>query len=502
MNVATMQSHDAQRPAGPLVLTIDIGSSSVRALIFDREGAPLVHTIAREPHAFRTAADGAVEDDAIALLDKVDRCVDVALRQAGPAASEIAAVAVDTYVSNVLGIDAGGRPLTPVYPYADTRNARQSQALREQLDEAAALERTGCLLRTAYLPARLLWLREADPRLSARVWRWVSVGELLLLRLFGECHVSYSVASWSGLLDRRALIWDAPLLEAVGIGERQLSPLADTSASMQGLRPPYAERWPALAQVPWLPAVGDGAAANVGSGCTGPDRIALTVGTTAAVRVVAPDVERVPMGLWCYRVDGRRALLGGATSEGGNVYAWLQSALRLGDEAEVERALAQGAPDGHGLTVLPFVAGERSPGYAGDVRATISGIGISTSADDIARACLEAVSYRLAIITDLLDAVLPGAQTVVVSGGAILSSPAWMQMLADVLNRPLLASNEREATSRGVALLALEALGAQPDLAALPLGAGRAYQPDPTRHERYAEGMRRQQKLYDALVKG
>jgi gluconokinase len=287
----------------------------------------------------------------------------------------------------------------------------------------------------------------------------------------------------------------------VGIGVRQLSPLADTSASMQGLRPPYAERWPALAQVPWLPAVGDGAAANVGSGCTGPDRIALTVGTTAAVRVVAPEVERVPMGLWCYRVDGRRALLGGATSEGGNVYAWLQSALRLGDVAEVERALAQGAPDGHGLTVLPFVAGERSPGYAGDVRATISGIGMSTSADDIARACLEAVSYRLAIITDLLDAVLPGAQTVVVSGGAILSSPAWMQMLCDVLNRPLLASNEREATSRGVALLALEALGAQPDLAALPLGAGRTYQPDPARHERYAEGMRRQQKLYEALVK-
>jgi gluconokinase len=484
------------------VLTIDIGSSSVRALIFDREGAPLLHTGAREPHAFRAAADGSVEDDAEALLDKVERCIDVALRQAGAAASEIGAVAVDTYVSNVLGVDAGGRPLTPVYPYADTRNAQQALALREQLDEADVLERTGCLLRTAYLPARLLWLRDSDARLSARVWRWVSVGELLLLRLFGACSVSYSVASWGGLLDRRALVWDAPLLEAVGVSERQLSPLVDMSAPMQGLRPPYAARWPALAQAPWFPAVGDGAAANVGSGCTTPERIALTVGTTAAVRVVAPEVERVPMGLWCYRVDGRRALLGGATSEGGNVYAWLMSTLRLSDEAAVERALAQGVPDAHGLTVLPFVAGERSPGYAGDVRATISGIGMSTTADDIARACLEAVSYRLAIITELLDGVLPGAQSVVVSGGAILSSPAWMQMLADVLNRPLLASNEREATSRGAALLALEALGAQPSLAALPLSTGRAYQPDAARHAQYAEGLRRQQELYAALVKG
>ena len=495
-----MGTHDAQRPAGPLVLTIDIGSSSVRALLFDRAGAPLLKTIAREPHVFHAAADGTVEDDPAALIDKVERCIDATLRQAGPLASEIGAVAVDTYVSNVLGIDSGGRPLTPIYPYADTRNAAQSLALREKLDEAAVLERTGCLLRTAYLPARLLWLHEGDGRLLARVWRWVSAGELLLMRLFGECHVSYSVASWSGLLDRRALVWDAPLLEAVGISERQLSPLADASAPMRGLRAPYAARWPALANVPWFPAIGDGAAANVGSGCTGPDRMALTVGTTAAVRVAAPNVARVPMGLWCYRVDGRRALLGGATSEGGNVYAWLMSTLRLSDEAAVERALASGAPDGHGLTVLPFVAGERSPGYAGDVHATISGIGMSTTADDIARACLEAVSYRLAIIANLLAEVLPGAQTVVVSGGAILSSPAWMQMLADALNRPLLASNEREATSRGVALLALEALGVQSDLAALPLGTGRAYQPDAARHERYAAGLRRQQELYAALI--
>ncbi|MBC8077717.1 MAG: carbohydrate kinase, partial [Chloroflexales bacterium] len=162
-----MLSHDAQRPEGPLVLTIDIGSSSVRALLFDRNGAPLLHTIAREPHAFRTAADGTVEDDAAALLDKVEGCIDATLRQAGAAAAEIGAVAVDTYVSNMLGIDAGARPLTPIYPYADTRNAPQALALRQQLDEAAVLERTGCLLRTAYLPARLLWLRESDPGLSA-----------------------------------------------------------------------------------------------------------------------------------------------------------------------------------------------------------------------------------------------------------------------------------------------------------------------------------------------
>jgi gluconokinase len=496
-----MPSHETRRVPTPLVLAIDIGSSSTRALLFDGAGAPLLHTLTREPHNFRSSPDGSVEDDPEQLLARVERCIDGALKQAGALAEQIGAVALDTYVSNLLGVDASGRPLTPIYPYADTRNDQAAAELRERLDEAAVLERTGCLLRTAYLPARLLWLQQRDRRLFGRVWRWVSVAELLLLRLFGQAHVGYSVASWGGLLDRRALTWDAPLLEALGMEAGKLSPLADAGEAMRGLRPPYAARWPALAQVPWYPALGDGAAANLGSGCTTPDRIALTIGTTGALRAVAPVVERVPWGLWCYRVDGRRALLGGATSEGGNVFAWLGGVLRLGDSAAVERALAAGEPDGHGLTVLPFLAGERSPGYAGDVRASIVGLSLNTSANDIVRACLEAVAYRLVLIARLLDSVLPGTQTFVASGGALLSSPAWMQMLADVLGQPLLASNESEATSRGAALLALEVLGALPSLDKLPLSTDRTYQPDKTRHERYMPGLQRQLELYKSLVK-
>ena len=106
----------------------------------------------------------------------------------------------------------------------------------------------------------------------------------------------------------------------------------------------------------------------------------------------------MPAGLWCYRVDRRRALLGGATSEGGNVYGWMQDTLKLGEPDAIERALAQLPPDGHGLTVLPFLAGERSPGWAGDVRATISGLGLNTTPIEMLQAGLEAVAYRFALI--------------------------------------------------------------------------------------------------------
>jgi gluconokinase len=489
----------------PLILAIDVGTSSVRGLLFDRHARMVDGVAAQERYAVRTTTDGAAEDDPDAALERIARCVDAVLAQAGPLAQGIGGVSVDTLVSNILAIDEAGRPLTPLITYADTRNDSDADALRRRLDEREVHDRTGCMLRTSYWPARLAWFRRTQPEVWRAAARWITLGEYLELRLFGQCRVSYSVASWSGLLDRRRLVWDAPLLAELGLAEDQLSPLVDGDAPLAGLTGApqgrsYAARWPALRAVPWFPAVGDGAAANVGSGCTGHDRIALTVGTTGAVRAIQADVPRVPAGLWCYRVDRQRALLGGATSEGGNVYAWLRQTLRLGEPDAIERALAELPPDGHGLTVLPFLAGERSPGWAGDVKATITGLALSTTPMEILRACLEAVAYRFALIEERLCGRGDCAHRLIASGGALLSSPAWMQIVADVLGRPVVASAEPEATSRGTALLALAALGAIPSIEAAPAADGAVYEPDQARHERYQEAIARQQRLYRALI--
>jgi gluconokinase len=328
----------------------------------------------------------------------------------------------------------------------------------------------------------------------------MTLGEYLELRLFGQARVSLSVASWSGLLDRHRLAWDGPLLEALALPEERLSPLVDRDAPLHGLSASYAARWPALRDVPWFPAVGDGAAANIGSGATGDGRIALTVGTSGAMRVVRKEVVAVPPGLWSYRVDRRHALLGGATSEGGNVYDWLRQSLRLSEREALEAALAATEPDGHGLTVLPFVAGERSPGWAGNARATIHGVTVATTPLDILRASFEAIAYRFALIGERM-AFDPGADyRLVASGSALLRSPGWMQIFADVLGKPVVASAETEATSRGAAILALHALGEIPSLDALPAADGASYQPDAVRHARYRAAIARQQWLYERLI--
>src|SRR5690606_25532531 len=139
----------------------------------------------------------------------------------------------------------------------------------------------------------------------------------------------------------------------------QLPPLVDLAQRPATLLPEWRERWPILAAARWPPAVGDGAAANVGSGAVGDGRVALTIGTTGAMRVIVPaSLPTVPDGLWLYRVTAGQGLLGGATTEGGNLLVWLRATLQLPELDALEREMAGRTPATHGLAMLPFIAGE------------------------------------------------------------------------------------------------------------------------------------------------
>jgi gluconokinase len=259
-----------------------------------------------------------------------------------------------------------------------------------------------------------------------------------------------------------------------------------------------------LKDVPWLPALGDGACSNVGAGCAAPDRFAAMIGTSAAERVVLATEQQfqIPWGVWCYRVDERRAILGGAFNDGGSLFAWLRATLRLPSLAAAEAELVSMVPDGHGLTVLPFWGGERSTGWADDARGAVVGLRLHSQPIDILRACLEAVALRFGELDRILIAAMPETREVVGTGGALLHSKAWMQILADVLGRPVLASSEAEASSRGAALLALETLGLlEKPLQEMRSPIRRRFEPVPAHTERYQAAAERQRQLYASLIR-
>ena len=225
------------------------------------------------------------------------------------------------------------------------------------------------------------------------------------------------------------------------------------------------------------------------------------MGTPWAMRVTLTGAPPPPpSGLWLYRIDRRRTLLGGATTEGGNVYRWLHETLRLPPPEELEKELANLPPAAHGLTVLPFLSGERAPGWRDDARAAILGLSLHTRPVDIARAALEGVAYRFALIHRRLAPHLPAKHRIIAGGGAVLRSPAWLQILADVLGRPIVTLAEPEVTARGAALLALEALGVIPNVASLSPAIGQTYTPNPNHHARYRQAIEAQEEAYRRLI--
>jgi gluconokinase len=489
------------------VLALDIGTSSTRAMLFDRAGRAVEGIDARQTNAIEVGLDGAFETGPEALLEQVFTCIDECLARAGaglPGArltGAIQAVCGCTFVSNVMGVDGQGRAVTPLVLYGDTRAAPQAAALRALLDETDFHQRTGTRFHASYLPARLLWWQQEKPEEFQQAARWITFGEYLLARLFGEAAASTSVASWTGLLERTTLDWDEALLRSLPVEREGLSRLVDASFSWRGLRSDFARRWPALADIPWFPPIGDGAAANLGSGCTSPARVAISMGTSSAVRtVIEGPGGTLPPGLWCYRVDRRRSLLGGAMTEGGSVYAWLKRTLNLEGIEDLDAALAAMEPNAHGLTFLPLISGERSPGWVSEARGVLSGISIATTPLDLLRAGLEGVACRIALVYGLLRPALPANSQIIASGGAIQNAPAWQQILADALNRPVHLSRVPETSTRGAALLALETLGAIEDLADLPDFSELAAEPIPERQAQYQELISRLRLLYEKVI--
>jgi len=479
------------------VLSVDVGSSSVRAEIYDGSGSREKGTETKLDYELEYTRGGGVTKDADDLLELVVRAIDGTLEKAGDA--PLAGVAMSTFWHSVLGLDREGRPTTPILTWADRRGAGAARMLRESLDDAAVHSRTGCVLHSSYWPAKLLWLSRERSEAFERTERWVSPADYFYFRFFGEPRVGTSMASATGLFDQNRMKWDAELIEGLPLEQAQLSPISDEP--LQGLDDEWAVRWPALRGIPWFPAAGDGACSNVGSGCTRDDRLALMVGTSGAMRVLwkAQSVE-IPDGPWCYRADGTRFVLGGALSDGGNLVEWLRRTLRLPQPEETERLLLEMKPDSHGLTFLPLLAGERGPGWADQANGTIAGLSMSNTPVEILRSAMEAVALRFALIAQMIEAASPGEKEVVATGGGLLGSRAWTGIMADALGKTITASGVKEASSRGAALLALERLGTlEIEDAEAPLG--ETFEPDPTRHEAYTEALARQRMLYDAVLK-
>ena len=476
----------------PLVLGLDIGTSGVRAGLFDERANEIAGVrINREATDFTELNPDSLVAEVTAAIDQlVAKHSDIA---------KIELISISAFWHSLMGIDESGSPTTPLLTWADTRATQIAKSFRAEFNESEIHLRTGCRFHSSYWPAKLRWLQTERTDAYVRTKQWIGFAEYLCLQLFGYRIASISMASATGLLNQKKCDWDWEFVSALGVARESLPEVREKIDLPLSRK--FIDRWPALIDAKLRAVLGDGAANNVGGGCSSADKVALMVGTSGAMRVVVHGnpPERLASSLWSYRIDERRVVIGGALSDGGGLYHWLTDTLAIEDRRRFEKELEALTPDAHGLTILPFWSGERSTGWTGDARGAILGLTQRTTPVEIVRSAMEAIAYRFALISSALKEVAPDAK-VIATGNALRSSPVWSQILADVLGERVLIGGSPEASIRGAALLALEAVGKIGSIEEDTVPIEQVFEPDLSRHELYKRGLARQEQYYRLLM--
>lgn len=480
----------------PLVVGLDVGSTASRGCVYDATGRPLAGPNgtyrSKVEHRFTTGADGTSTIDADQVVAELTQVLDTVMG-APEVDGRVVAVALDTFSASLVGVDAAGQAVTPCFTYADSRCAHEVHELRGELDEVQVQQLTGTRLHNSYLAPRLRWLGRTGG--DRGVARWMSLGEYAHERLLGVSAAGVSVAAWTGLLDRHTGTWAPMMLQAAGVDVEAFNPVHTPAQVLRPSTPFVATRWPGLAQAVWLPPIADGFAANLGAGVADPSSAVLSTATSGAVRVLLDEVpERVPLGLWCYRVDERRSLLGGAINDVGRAIDWLRTTLDLppGQDA---LALTE-SPRATTPLVLPFLSGERSTGWQARARAVFAGVSAGSGPLDLWRGGVEGIALTYARVAAQLGTQTTLAQ-VRVGGSVQQGLPEILSVLADVLGLPATPVTIKRMTLHGTALHALEVVA--PDVERAPVDTAPTREPDPAHVEHYRSRLVEFEEMYRRL---
>jgi len=488
--------------SSPLVIGLDVGTTACKALAVAGDGRVVASAAAEYPlHAPQA---GWAEQD----VDGIWRGVCAALREltAKVDAGRLTGLALSGAMHSVLPVDDAGNPLRNAMTWADNRAFDEARLLRESPATVSFYSRTGCPVQWLYLPAKLRWLARHDRAAFDGAARFVAIKDFIVHRLNGKWATDICLASGSGLLDLRSHTWHDDALAAAGISAARLPALVEPHAVIGHITASAAQATGLPDGLPVMPGGGDGGMANIGAGAAEPGGVVVTVGTSGAVRVTT-DAPRLDarQRTWCYVLTKDRWYAGGAINNGGlavdAVRRLLYADLPKEKGFELLFAEADGiAPDADGPLILPYFAGERSPHWRPDLKASLHGLTHSHERAHVARAVLEGVAFCLA---DVWEAVAergsqvpssefgvrssefgvrsyssgadvfptrnsePGTRTfsgpVLLTGG-ITRSRIWSQVVCDVLGVPVTLVDVGDASALGAAAVGHLGLGNIPSL--------------------------------------
>lgn len=439
-----------------LYIGIDLGTSASKFLLVDEVGRVL-NTVTKEyPLSF--PRPGWSEQDPAhwwqACLAGVPELL------AGFDAKQVAGIGVGGQMHGLVALDAVGNVLRPAILWNDGRTAAQVDYLNETVGNDKLSAWTGNIAFAGFTAPKLLWMRQNEPDLFARIAKILLPKDYLVYRLTGVHATDYSDASGTLLLDVAHKRWSSEMLDLCGVTEAQMPTLFDSWQPVGTLTAAAATALGLPTDVVVCAGAGDNAAAAIGTGTVGEGRCNISLGTSGTVFISSEQ----------FRVDPHNALHAFAHADGGfhlmgcmlsaascNKW-WMEDILHDGDYAAAQEAIVPEKLGRSHVFYLPYLMGERSPINDTNARAVFLGMTMDTTRADMTQAMLEGVAFALRDSVEVARSLgLDISRSTLCGGGS--RSPLWRTILANVLGIPLDLPATEQGPGYGAALLALVACG-------------------------------------------
>ncbi|MFN4145530.1 MAG: gluconokinase [Runella sp.] len=477
------------------IITLDIGTSNVKASAFDMEAKLIASRRGTYP-TFHPQPDQSEQDPEqifltvlYALKGLLNESLDKKYRPV--------ALVFGASMHSILPIDRHGIPLRNAIIWADNRGRTEANLLKSSPQGISIYEATGTPLHPMSPLIKLCWFRNHTPDTwFGKVYKFVSLKEYIVYQLTGQWVVDHSMASATGLFNIHRLEWEPEAMAYAGIKSQQLSELIPVDFDQLRLKKEYVRLLRLPSSIKLIIGASDGCLATLGAGVIGEGNATISIGASGAVRVAGSHVIQDPQQrLFNYLLQPGYYVSGGPTNNGGVVFDWFAqhlgaSGLHLDLEQTVEQLLreAERVPAGAGgMLFLPFLLGERAPLWNANVRGAYIGINITHERKHFVRATVEGIVYEIYSIGKLLQQYRSIEHLYI--NGSYATLPLFAQILADVFGKAVHINDQHDSASTGGALLALTHLGAFDSLekAVQTIRVVATYQPIHTHHARYAQ---------------
>ncbi|MGI0485075.1 gluconokinase [Pantanalinema rosaneae CENA516] len=438
------------------VIGIDIGTSSTKSVLFDTQGRAIQKHLVEYP--LYSPVPLAAEQDPNEVLQAVLKTVKQVIEASQISPSQILCLTFSAAMHSLIAIDAQGQLLTNSLTWADARSGMILRELQQLPKIHELYDRTGTILHSMAPLVKLVWLRKTEPDIFKAATKFISIKEYIFYQLFHRFVVDYAIASATGLLNLETFTWDTEALTLAEIRLTQLSELVPPTCVLQPMRPEMADAMGLRRDIPVVVGASDGALSNLGLGAIHPGSVAMTIGTSGAVRTIVHQPVTDPQRrLFCYAFTEQHWLVGGASNNGGIVLRWLRDQLAIADRYEALLALAETVPPGAaGLLFHPYILGERSPLWTSEARGSFFGLTINHTKAHLVRAVLEGMLFNLLLSLQALQSLTGQIDQIRASGGLLVSS-LCRQMMADIFDREIIVPAQPESSCLGAAVLGLYA---------------------------------------------